>query len=377
MHLAHIHSLGQDSYGCARLAHHSTFSKALAQELWTCITSSTVMLVPQLLKSLTYLGWTLEAVLNHPVANNPRNRQVAELWCGVGSICRAGADEGYVTIGYDKARISGVTDTAGSRCEDITKPSGFFNAILVVLSLVSGGLLWQGTDCSSMGWMNRNNTGRSESNPHGNLNYPPVQIGNAQATAAAFLYALACLRSVHCITENPCNSYLWKLDPWKLVDSVFPLTFAYACRCAFDTAPYGERILKRYKLAGGPWVTALRRNCRCPGRLHRKTTFRCWKGGRLKITGNMHTLKKSGVYPRALGKWVIKKWVQMSKKQASPKVSISRQSFGQQKARKGKQPEVLIQQPELQLNQPQLNQPQLKQMQQGRTIELSWKTPQL
>ena len=209
------------------------------------------MVVPSALTGLVFLGWTLQAVLELPAAEEPRSCQVAELWCGVGSIWRTAAEKGHNAIGYDKARIPGVTDSAGPLCEDITMPSGFLNAILVVLSLVPGGLLWQGTDCSSMGWVNRKKTGRSESNPHGNLSYPPVLLGNAQATAAAFLYALACLRSVRCITENPCTTFLFKLDPWKLVASVFPLTFTCACRCAFDTAPYGKRFLKRYKLAGG------------------------------------------------------------------------------------------------------------------------------
>ena len=234
--------------------------------------SPTFMAVPHVLHSLAFLGWTLQAALDLPAANKPRRRQVAELWCGVGSIWRAGARRGYEAIGYDKARIPGVTDSPGPLSEDITTPSGFLNAIHVVLSLVPGGLLWQGTDCSSMGWVNRNNTGRTKSNPHGNLRYRPVRVGNAQATAAAFLYALACLRSVLCVTENPCNTFLFKLDPWKLVASAFSLTFALACRCAFDTAPYGKRFLKRYRLAGGPWVPALERKCRCPCCKHKKTT---------------------------------------------------------------------------------------------------------
>ena len=113
------------------------------------------MAVPHVLHSLAFLGWTLQAALDLPAANKPRRRQVAELWCGVGSIWRAGARRGYEAIGYDKARIPGVTDSAGPLSEDITTPSGFLNAIHVVLSLVPGGLLWQGTDCSSMGWVNR------------------------------------------------------------------------------------------------------------------------------------------------------------------------------------------------------------------------------
>ena len=87
--------------------------------------SQTFMAVPHVLRSFTFLGWTLQAALDLPAANEARRRQVAELWCGVGSIWRAGAEMGYEAIGYDKARLPGVTDSEGPLCEDITTPSGF------------------------------------------------------------------------------------------------------------------------------------------------------------------------------------------------------------------------------------------------------------
>ena len=90
------------------------------------------------------MGLSLEAVLKHPAADKQRSCQVAELWCGVGSVWRTAAAEGYNAIGYDMARIPGMTDVEGLQCEDITTPLGFLNSILVVLSIVPGGLLWQG-----------------------------------------------------------------------------------------------------------------------------------------------------------------------------------------------------------------------------------------
>ena len=192
----------------------------------------------------------------------------------------------------------------------------------------------------------------------GNLNCRPVQLGNAQATAAAFLYDLACLRSVLCVTENPCNTFLFKLDSWKLVASVFPLAFACACRYAFDKRPYDKRFLKRYKLAGGAWVSTLERKCRCPGCLHAKLCSAVCIMGRLRVTGNQPTLKKSGVYPRAFGKWIIKKWAATLTAQSSPKATTCKQPEvlikqpllnQMQQARKGAQPEVPIKQPQLNL----------------------------
>ena len=323
------------------------------------------MTVPHVLRRFTFLGWTLQAALDLPAANEARTRQVAELWCGVGSIWRYAAAMGYEAIGYDKARLPGVTDSEGPLCEDITMPSGFKNAILVVLSLVPGGLLWQGIDCSTMGWVNTNNTCRTKSNPHGNLRYRPVRVGNAQATAAAFLYALACLRSVLCVTENPCNTFLFKLNPWKLVASVYSLTFALACRCAFDTAPYGKRFLKRYRLAGGPWVTALARKCECPCRKHKKTTYSYWKNGKKKITG-LKCLKKTGAYPPAFGKWVIRKWAQaksVPKHQADTSIKKTQCWIlkGEDTSIKQslRQPSITIKQPQLQQPQVAIAQPQL------------------
>ena len=69
------------------------------------------MTVPHVLRSFAFLGWTLQAALDLPAANEARRRQVAELWCGIGSIWRAGAEMGYEAIGYDKARLPGVTDS--------------------------------------------------------------------------------------------------------------------------------------------------------------------------------------------------------------------------------------------------------------------------
>ena len=151
------------------------------------------------------------------------------------------------------------------------------------------------------------------------------------------------------------------------------MTFAHACRCAFDPRPYGKRFLKRYKLAGGAWVRTLERKCSCPGCLHAKLCSAVWNMGRLRVTGNRPTLKKSGVYPRAFGKWIIKKWAATLTAQSSPKEPLLNQM---QQARKGAQPEVSIKQP--QLNQMQQRRKiELKPVQQVCKIGLSWKTPRL
>ena len=105
--------------------------------------------VPPLLQALCVFGLTLENALNMPEAAAPREVDVVELWCGVGSIVAAASAAGYVVRKFDKHRVPGVTDTEGRACEDLLSECRFMSAVRCVLAIRIGGLLWMAPVCSS------------------------------------------------------------------------------------------------------------------------------------------------------------------------------------------------------------------------------------
>ena len=91
-----------------------------------------------------------------------RDLDVAEFFCGVGSIWLAGKTAGYNAVGFDKFRVPGVTDsvTDPSACEDILSPAGFLNAVRLVLRLKVRGLLWLAPMCNSFCYLALSRTQR-------------------------------------------------------------------------------------------------------------------------------------------------------------------------------------------------------------------------
>jgi hypothetical protein len=77
----------------------------------------------------------------------------------------------------------------------------------------------------------------------GDVNYKPVADGNLHATVAAFLFALASLRGVLPVLENPAGSVIFCFPMLELVLSYFSVAKSICCRCAFAT----ERMGKRWK----------------------------------------------------------------------------------------------------------------------------------
>ena len=201
------------------------------------------MLVPDALQHLCVFGLTLNAALSWPEARGQRTVDVVELWCGVGSIAAAAAAAGYVVCKFDKFRVPGVSDVAGALSEDLLSSCGFKSAARCVLSMREGALLWMGPVCSSFVFMNSSRCKRTLDNPLGDVDYKPVAEGNLHASVAAFLYALACLRSILPIVENPVGSLIFRFPALQLVTAFFSAGGAVCCRCAFAS----ERVGKRFK----------------------------------------------------------------------------------------------------------------------------------
>ena len=263
------------------------------------------MEVPTRLLSLSFHGWTLVQALQHPAACMSRTVDCLELWAGVGSVAHAARNMGFKSIAVDKLDCP---DGACTELYDITSRKGFERAMTYVLSVVVGGLLVMAPCCSSFGFLNLSKTKRSVNNPEGDISYNKVQDGNSQAMAAAFLFALASIRSVKAVVENPTSSWLFKLPVWRLLSDVFSLKYTNVARCYFDTAQHGKRMLKIYKFAGLQWSCSLRAKCNCPGRKHIKLTRKYTVNNKMKTSGIRKQLKQSQVYPKKLGEWIVKHW---------------------------------------------------------------------
>ena len=268
---------------------------------------------PPQLASLCVFGWTLASVLEHPRANNgPRTLHGVELWAGVGNVHRALKKAGYSSKTSDKeALFKPGTVQEGDFVEaNITTPSGFTSRLFLVLAIVPGGLLWQAPDCSSFGFLNMKKTCRSGANPEGDWSYDKVVSGNMQNKIAAFFFALACLRDILCVTENPARSLFFQMPDWRLLASYFHMRSAIANRCAFDKSKVGERLLKEYRLMGLAWVETLGRTCPCQRRGHilLAQTWYDPRDGKMKTTGDKKRLATSAVYALGFGHWIVQKW---------------------------------------------------------------------
>jgi len=271
-----------------------------------------VSIVPRLLQSLCVFGLTLEDALNMPEAVGPRDVDVVELWCGVGSIVAAASAAGHVVRKFDKHRVPGVTDTEGRASEDLLSSCGFMSAVHCVLAIRTGGLLWMAPVCSSFVFMNSSKCKRRVGNWMGDVNYKPVAEGNLHATVAAFLFALARLRGVSPVLENPSGSVIFRFPVLQLVLSYFSIAKSICCRCAFSTERMGRRWKKAYKLVGNAWVSHLAAPCRCKNGLHCSLVHRVICSKSYNITGRKDALRGSAAYPLRMGKFVIRQWMRHS-----------------------------------------------------------------
>ena len=260
------------------------------------------------MQQLCVFGLTLSAVLSWPEAHGQRTVDVVELWCGVGSIAGAAAAAGYVAHKFDKLRVPGVSDVDGPLSENLLSSSGFQSAVRTVLSMREGALLWMGPVCSSFVFINSSRCKRTLQNPMGDVHYRPVAEGNLHASVTAFFYALACLRSILPVVENPVGSWIFHFPALQSVTAFFSTGSAVCCRCRFATERVGRRFKKAYKLVGHAWVKHLCAPCKCKGGLHCSLVHRVIRHGKVHTTGNKALLQQSAAYPTRMGKFVIQKW---------------------------------------------------------------------
>ena len=165
-----------------------------------------------------------------------------------------------------------------------------------------------GPVCSSFVFMNSSRCKRTLQNPMGDVDYRPVAEGNLHASVAAFLYALACLRGILPVVENPAGSLIFRFPTLESVIAFFSTGSALCCRCAFAAERMGKRFKKAYKLVGHAWVKHLCAPCKCKGGLHCSLVHRVVRHGKVHTSGRKALLRQSAAYPTRMGKFVIQKW---------------------------------------------------------------------
>jgi hypothetical protein len=274
---------------------------------------------------LTLFGWTVTSVLsNHKLVNLTRDLDVVELWCGVGSVVRAALQRGQRAVGFDKIK---------SKEQDLTTKDGFEAALILVLRLVIGGLLWEAPVCSSFGFANSSRCKRNELNPYGDTNYGQVRQGNLMADIAMFFMTIAWARNVDVAMENPNGSWLFKLPHVESIGRALGCAHQSANRCAYCDRPAGAKYWKPYTFmavscgndaggargdrgarGAGDWILGVDGKCSCPrahgskGKRVHTELMKSTRNGQGR-TGISDRLTESAAYPERLGEAIVLSWL--------------------------------------------------------------------
>ena len=248
--------------------------------------------------------FTVESVLKDPLYSNcVRDLDVVELWSGVGTVVAAGAALGLQALSFDGDCVPGDAENA----EDTTSRVGFLQALSYIMRLKIGGLLHMAPACSSFGFANSNRCKRCGPDFEGDLLYDKVCEGNLIATISAFFMLLAHMRNVYASAENPSRSLYFNFRPVRMVFDALGLTYQVTDGCRFSNMRKGNRFLKSFMFAAtGPWINHISRECNCPGRIHKQLMIKTAAGSRR----GTPDLKKSQVYPKALGAAIVRAWTE-------------------------------------------------------------------
>lgn len=230
-----------------------------------------------------------------------RDLDCVEIFSGVGAIRAAAEAVGCRTAAFDKR---------SDPHQDILDPAGFQKALSLVLRLRPSGLLWLAPMCDSFSWLCLRTTQRKRANAYaGDRASVKVRRGNLGAQATAFLLTVAWCFGVSVVFENPVGSRMW---PYlSMARALVTQGVQVVCnRCAYDRAPHGERLFKRYALfCTEPWGKALRSKCPCgKGASHRISSRRKIEGQAIHTTGRKAYLEESGRYPAAMGVAMVAAW---------------------------------------------------------------------
>ena len=127
-----------------------------------------------------------------------------ELFCGKKAITLAQQRAGLKALGFDKVH---------SESEDFCSPTGFENALNLMLRLHAGGFLWAAPECKTWIWLSRPQTKRSKANVHGDLDKSYVLNANRMVILLSVLFSIAYTRGIRLFMEEPCSTMLHHSPP--------------------------------------------------------------------------------------------------------------------------------------------------------------------
>jgi hypothetical protein len=250
-----------------------------------------------------------------------RDLDIVEMYSGVGSIHSAAVDRGLRSQAFDKHRVKDLTDRAGGYCEDVTSLDGFENAIRVVLRIRPGGMVTFALKCSSfISACASVHQRKGCNNWRGNEDKAIVQYGNSIANATAVLVVVAFLREVIPVLENPVSSKVWDYpEIAEAICKVQAIHSAIVPRCAYDDAPDGKRMGKKFRfLSNQSWITRIQQACPC-----KKDHVSCARKfvqqdtgkakactiGKERWSGIKDKMIESQSYPKRLGIAIVDAWL--------------------------------------------------------------------
>lgn len=131
----------------------------------------------------------------------------------------------------------------GEACDILTKPKlhniesqeGLEHLASKILQMKPGGVLWGGPPCKTWIWISRSGTYRTAKRPQGSLKVPRVAQANLPVENFTLLAAVAHLRGVDYVVENPSSTLIHEFKPLK---ALMKWTGAYSVRTymgAFDS----------------------------------------------------------------------------------------------------------------------------------------------
>ena len=173
----------------------------------------------------------------------------------------------------------------------------------MVMRIKEQGSLWSAPVCSTWGYLARSTTKRSRGNPSGQIAFNRTRNANRMVVLMSMLTLLAWTRNVHVWLEQPHNSCMQTLEPFKSVcEHVLTeqcLTYLWQLDQRGSCKPL--RICSSH-----PLVSLLSRDKppKGKGKLAKR------EGGR--ITGIKKALRESQSYPAAFGEAVADAFHQAS-----------------------------------------------------------------
>ena len=232
-------------------------------------------------------------------ADAGRDANVAEIFSGVGSIKAAAEKRSFKAVSFDKLQDA---------CQNVLVRSGLIQCVLLIASVVTGGLVWIAPDCSSFCGLCAGTSRRTTWNPLGDESLGFVAGGNQMGMTAVLLLLLAYARGCIPVLENPSGNFFWRLPCVEKLFNELPMRSVLCYRCSF-TRPGPNHYKKAYKLASpDETVEAMASDCSCKCEHASLVTRSTDSKGKVRHTGKSKQLKESGAYPPAMGRFVIKCW---------------------------------------------------------------------